>query len=392
LNSPRTAGAISLKAETVRVFGDAAFTIRRIREVLKQLDPTNIKILSTMATIGPRNLLEVSRLTGIPFTTVYHRVGQIESKSKAVVHLLPDVATLGMTRVVVLVAAKPGLEDVVTEALKVPNYWRVIERCEGAFSHHSIQTIPDEFLKEFREYISTMQAMNLIKSFRIIQTGNSYPVFPDFSSYNSSSGEWIFDWEGWLNAVKGGDPTETIQDRRHDPVAVKRIDLEIISYLEEDGRMKFTDIAEKIGTSPQTVKYRYDNNLFPTRIVGTYDFIVWPYPVEVSSFHEFMLEFPDAVCMNKFFSAVKSLFFINQVAKTLRKNTLLVRTRILNSQVENMFTFFSELVNAGQLTSYSTVRLNVGSRLRQTISYELFDPVSGWRWDVYRNLLELNRL
>jgi hypothetical protein len=36
--------------------------------------------------------------------------------------------------------------------------------------------------------------------------------------------------------------------------------------------------------------------------------------------------------------------------------------------------------------------LNVGSRLRQTISYELFDPVSGWRWDVYRNLLELNRL
>jgi hypothetical protein len=29
---------------------------------------------------------------------------------------------------------------------------------------------------------------------------------------------------------------------------------------------------------------------------------------------------------------------------------------------------------------------------RQTISSELFDPVNGWQWDVYKNLLELRKL
>lgn len=378
-----------MKTETVRVFDQGA---GKIREILKQLDPTNIKILSTMAKVGPRNLLEVSRLTGIPFTTVYHRIAQIESKSKQVVQVLPDVSRLGMTRLMVLVAAKPGLEEIVTQALRIPNYWRVIDRCEGAFTHHSIQTIPTKFLKEFREYISTMQAMNLIKSYRIIQTGTSHTIFPDFSSYECGSGEWLFDWEGWLSAVKDGVPTETIQDPRCDPVALERVDLEIISYLEEDGRMRFTDIADKINTSPQTVKYRYDNRLVPAGAVGTFDFDVTPYPVEISSFHEFMLEFSESASMNRFFSVAKKLFFIHQVAKAIRKNTLLVRTRIIHSQVENMFTFFSEMVNAGLLTTYSAVRLNMRSRVRQTISYELFDPASGWQWDVYKNLLELNKL
>jgi len=381
-----------MKTVVVRVFDEPVFTAGRVREALKQLDPTNIKILSTMARVGPRNLLEVSRLTGIPSATVHNRVAQMESKTDEIVYLLANVARLGMTRVVVLMAAKPGLEDLVTHALKIPNYWRIIGRCEGAFTHHSIQTIPTKYLKEFREYISTMRAKNLINAYRIVETGGTFSIFPDFSSYRCSSGEWVFDWEGWLNALKNAEPAEAIKDPRRDPIEVEKIDLQIIASLEDDGRMKFSDIAEKCGCSPQTVKYHYDNKLVPSDIVSTFDFFVFPFPLETSSWHEFMLEFPDAASMNRFVTVAKKLFFIHQLVKALRKNTLIVRTRIMDSQVENMFTFFSEMVNAGQLTSYSAVRLNMTTRLTQSISYDFFDPVSGWKWDLYKNLLELNKL
>lgn len=355
-----------------------------------ELDPTNIKILSTMASVGPRNLLEVSRLTGIPFTTVYHRVAQMESKTKRIVYLLPNVASLGMTRVMVLVAAEAAKEDLVTQALRIPNYWRMIERCEGdEFTHHSIHTIPTKHLEAFREYVSTMRAMNLINAYRIVETGDVFPIFPDFSSYNYSSGEWVFDWEGWLTDLKNAGVSEPIEDPRGDSVEMEKLDLEIISCLELDGRMKFTDIAKKCRCSPQMVKYRYDK-LRPAGIVSTFDFLV--FPLESSSWHEFMLEFPDPASMNQFAKVAKKLFFIHQLVKALRKSTLLVRTRIINSQVENEFTFLSEMVNAGQLTSYSAVRLNMDSRIKHIISYELFDPVSSWQWDVYKNLLELNKL
>jgi DNA-binding Lrp family transcriptional regulator len=156
--------------------------------------------------------------------------------------------------------------------------------------------------------------------------------------------------------------------------------------------MTFTEIAEKINASAQTVKYHYDKRLLSTGVAEKFDFLLTPYPLEISACHECMLEFVDAASMNRFFSVAKKLFFIHHLAKARRKNTLLVRTRIVHSQVENMFTFFSEMVNAGQLISYSAVRLNLNSRLQQTISYELFDDVSGWRWDVYGLLLELNKL
>jgi DNA-binding Lrp family transcriptional regulator len=381
-----------LITETVRIFDDFAWDNKSIREVSKQLDPTNIKILSTMAEAGPRNLLEVSRLTGIPFTTIYHRISKIESKSGKVVSLIPNVAKLGMVRLVVLVASKAGLEDTVTQALKIPNYWRIIERCEGAFTHHSIQTVPVKFLKAFKDYISTMYAMNLIKSFRIIQTSDSQSIFPDFSSYHSATGEWTFHWDEWLNDLTIGTPTNTIQDREGDPVRVEQVDLEIISELEINGRMNFTDIAKRIKASPQAVKYHYDNRLVPSGALGEFHFDVAPYPVEFSAYHEFMLEFADSIAMNRFFSLAKKLFFVDHISKALRKTTLIVRTRMINSQIENMFAFFSEMVNVGILTSYSSVRLNMTSRSHQTISCELFSDPEGWKWDIYGVLLELNRL
>ena len=379
-------------AETVRVFDGFAWNNKSIREVSKQLDPTNIKILSTMAELGPRNLLEVSRLTGIPFTTVYHRISKIESKSGRVASLIPNVARLGMVRLVVLIASKPGLEDTVTQALRIPNYWRTIERCEGAFTHHSIQTVPVKFLKAFKDYISTMYAMNLVKSFRIIQTSDSCSIFADFSNYNSASGEWTFDWDEWLKDLKMRPPTKTIRDPQGDPMSVAKVDVDIISELERNGRMSFTDIAQRIDASPQAVKYHYDIRLVPGGALGQFHFDVAPYPVEFSAYHEFMLEFPDSTTMNRFFSLAQRLFFVDHVSKVLRKTALIVRTRMINSQVENMFAFFSEMVNAGILTSYSAVRLNMNSRLQQTISCELFDDAEGWKWDVYNVLLELNRL
>ncbi|MGP8069564.1 MAG: winged helix-turn-helix domain-containing protein [Candidatus Bathyarchaeia archaeon] len=381
-------------AETVRVFNEFAWTNKEIREVSKQLDPTNITILSTMAEVGPRNLLEVSRLTGIPFTTVYHRISKIETQAGRVVSLIPNVAKLGMVRLVVLVASKPGLEDTVTQALRIPNYWRVIERCEGAFTHHSIQTVPVKFLKAFKNYVSTMYAMNLIKSFRIIPTSDSYSIFADFSSYNSASGEWTFHWDEWLKDLTMKTATNTIEDQQGKPMNVAKVDVEIITYLEENGRMNFVDIAKKINASPQAVKYHYDNRLVPSGAVtvGQYHFDVAPYPVELSAYHEFMLDFTDSAAMNRFFSLAKKLFFVDHLSKAVRKTTLMVRTRMINSQVENMFAFFSEMVNSGILTSYSAVRLNLNSRLRQTLSCELFDEAEGWKWDVYNVLLELNKL
>jgi DNA-binding Lrp family transcriptional regulator len=378
------------RTETVRIVD----LYSGIREISKQLDPTNIKILTIMAKLGPRNLLEVARHCGIPFTTVYHRVAQIEAKSKQVSILIPSVARIGIVRLVVLAAASAGEERRVTEALKIPNLWRTVESCEGAFTHHSVQIVPRTLLKQFKEFIAKMAEMNMIKSYRILATGDSSPNFPDFSSYNSGTNEWTFDWEGWLNVLKDEQPaTRTIADPQESTVDVDKVDLQIVENLEINARASFTDIARDVHLSPQAVKHRFDSKLVPSGLVKEFLFDVVPYPLETAALHEVMLQFTGSEAMNKFFSLVEKLFFVVTVAKMLKQNALIVRTYTLHSQVPAMYDFFSEMARSGLLESYSAARLHLGSRKKQTISSEIFnDQRKEWIWDTDRYRRELKSI
>lgn len=376
-----------LKAETVRI----ADSYAGLREISKQLDPTNVKILTTMAKLGPRNLLDVARHCGIPFTTVYHRIAQIEAKSKQVAILIPNVARIGMVRLVVIAAASVGEEEEVTKALMIPNFWRAIERCEGAFTHHTVQVVPRAFLKQFKEFAAKMAEMNMIKAYRILMTGDSVPNFPDFSFYNTGTNEWTFDWECWMAELNDGKPpSRTIEDPEESTVAVDKVDLQIIENLELNARANFTDIARDVQVSPQTVKHRYDSKLLPNGILNAWQFDVVPYPLETAALHEVMLQFTNKEAMNKFFSIVEKLFFVISVAKVLRQNALLVRTYTLNPQVPRMFDFFSRMAKAGLIQSYSAARLHLGTREKQTISSELFnDQTKEWTWNADEYMIRL---
>jgi hypothetical protein len=132
--------------------------------------------------------------------------------------------------------------------------------------------------------------------------------------------------------------------------------------------------------------------LVPNGIVDKFAFDVYPYPIEVSAYHEVMLEFTNVRNVNKFYSLIGELFFVLGVSKVLRKNSLLVRTCILQSQLLNMFAFFSEMAKSGIIESYSAVRLNIEGRITQTISYELFDDVKGWTFDLKHLMADVRKL
>ena len=169
-------------------------------------------------------------------------------------------------------------------------------------------------------------------------------------------------------------------------------DLMIIKELEKNARKSFAEIAPLLGISLQGVKYHYDKKLVPSEIVKYFGFDVWPYPEEVSAYHEVLLKFTSSVEMNRFFSLVDELFFVLGVSKVLHHNSLMVRTYMLQSQVWSMFSFFSQMAKEGMLESYSSVRQDFSGRETQSISYELFDREKGWTFDLDNCLSELAKL
>ena len=377
-----------LRAEKVRL----ADWHSELRDLMKRLDGTNIKILSAMWKFGPRNLLEVSRKTGIPFTSVYHRVGKLESETGRVAYLVPKKSKLGMVQLTVQVAAKPGREDKVTKALKIPGWWQSISRCEAPFTHHSTHAVPAKFVNEFRKYLRRLPQIRLVTQQRIIPTGDFYPNFPNFSYYNATAKEWKFEWNRWLSALRRHKPTRTIEDPHDYQTVVDRRDLLIVRELQRNARSTFADMAPVLGISLQGVKYHFDKKLVPSGIVEQFGFDITPYPHDVSANHEVMLVFANKLAMNQFFSLLRDLFFVQGVAKILKSNALLIRTYVPQSQLRNMFDFFSELARARVLQSYSTVRLSVAGGEVQTILPELFKDQKGWDFDVRKISSDLSKL
>ena len=364
---------------------------KEIRETTKKLDKTNVRILSAMWKHGPRNLLEVSRRTRIPFTSVYHRVGKLETKTSSVVTLTPQVSGLGLMRVAVLLSANPGCEDKVTAALEIPKYWRRVDRCEGVFTHFSVQLVPVEFLKHFKQYIKRLQELGLITKYSIMHTSEYVPNFPNFDYYNPANNEWTFQWGHWLTALSKK-PTGAIEDPVSYNIRANKKDMLIVRELEKDARKSFAELAPLLGISLQGVKYHYDKKIVPAGIVKYFGFDVLPYPEALSAYHEILLNFKNSREMNGFYSLMRELFFVLGVAKVLHQNALLVSTYIPQKEVPSLFTFLSEMAHDGHIESYSAIRLNFVPRQAQTIPYELYDEETGWNFDLKKCKAELSKL
>jgi DNA-binding Lrp family transcriptional regulator len=362
----------------------------RVFEASKMLDSLNTTILSEMGALGPRNLLEVSRQTKIPFTTVYHRVGKLEKRIGRIAWLLPTYSRLGLTRLVIIAKARPGAEEQLTRALKLPNYWASVTRCEGGFTHHSIQRIPIENLAKFQSYVKQLVRVGLVDNVEVIRVGDVLPLNLKFNCYDTTKRTWRFPWDKWFEKLVRLKAVKKIDDPAGYTRLADKHDMFIVKELQKNARTRFSRLAPLLGMTLPGVKYHYDR-LVARGVCKHFAIDVFPFPIEISAVYDVMLDFPSRERMNRFFTIVNDLFFFIDVTKVIGKNSLLLRAYIPEMQVSNMFQFLSELTRRKMLASYSTLRLRFETRVSQTISYELFDEKKGWIFDYEKYTAELRK-
>jgi len=364
---------------------------KRLFEAFGLLDSLNTRILRCMAEVGPRNLLEVSRRTGIPFTTVYHRVSKFEKRVGRIAELIPSFSKLGLTCLVVVGKARPGAEEQLTEGLKLPNYWWSITRCEGGFTHHSVHCFPVEHLTSFSRYLKQLSRSGLVDNLETIRVGDLLPLSLDFRQYDTVDQTWCFAWDKWFEKLMRHKAVGRIDDPIDYTRVVDKHDLLIVKEFQKNGRTTLAELAPIMGMTLPGVKYHHDR-LVARGVCKHFSIEMFPYPIEVSAVYDIMLDCPNRERMNRFFSFASNLFFFLDITKVIGKNSLLLRAYIPEMQVSNMFQFLSELTRRKMLTSYSALRLRFETRLRQTISYELFDEKKGWVFDYEKCLTGLKKI
>jgi len=361
-------------------------------KVIYALDEANIRIISLMHKLGPRNLLEVARAAGLPPTTVYDRARKLEERFRALASANLDHSKLGLRKCITLVESNPGMEDHVTEALAVPNYWKTITRCEGGFTHYGLHAIPEGRSQEFEKYVAEIENSGLIRKHETIWVTDYHYVFPNFRLYDPENRSWSFEWHRWSDCVKERKTPKAIRDPSGYSNKADRIDMLILTDLEINARAKFSDISKLIGITLQAVKHRYDKRIVPRGLIKEFVMNVFPYPPEFSDLYEVLLAFEDEESMNSFFAVSEEMFPIQRTVKVLDEKKLSVRAYCPRSETEHLFSMLSDLARSDLVADYSAVRLRPETQTWQTVSAELFEDKTGWKYESSQHFAALGTI
>jgi len=370
----------------------AEHRIRLMGKLMYALDEANIRILTLMHELGPRNLLEVARAAGLPPTSVYDRARKLEERLKALSTANLDHSKLGLRKCVTLVESNPGMEEYVTEALAVPNYWKTITRCEGGFTHYGLHAIPDGRSHEFEKYVNRIEDLGLVRKHETVWVTDYHYAFPNFRLYDPVNRSWSFEWDRWGQRIKERRSSKVIHDPPVFSNEADRTDILILTELEIDARAKFSDISKLLGITLQAVKHRYDKRIVPRGLIKEFVMTVLPYPYELSDLYEVLLAFEDEEGMNAFFGVCGEMFPILRTVKVLGERKLSVRAYSPRNETGRLFSMLSGLARSGLVADYSAVRIRPETQTQQTISAELFENKTGWRYESSQHFAALETI
>lgn len=366
--------------------------LRLMGKFMFALDEANIRILTLMQRIGPRNLLEVARAAGLPPTTVYDRARKLEERFGVLSTANLNHAKLGLKKCITLVEANPGMEEFVTEALAIPNYWKTLTRCEGGFTHYALHAIPESQTREFEKYMAETQKAELVRKHETIWVSDYHYSFPNFQLYDPTSGTWSFEWGRWADRIKEKTSPKRIADTVHYSIEADRADMLMLAELEIDARAKFSDISKVLGITLQAVKHRYDKRITPRGLVKEFVVNVLPHPPELSDLYEILLTFEDQESMKSFFGVSEEMFPILRTLKVLGEKKLGIRAYSPRNETERLFAMLSGLARSGVVSDYSAVRIRPETQTRQTISTEVFEDKVGWKYESAQHLAALDAI
>ena len=357
-------------------------------------DPLDVRILEALDSLGPRNISQVARALGTDDAKVRSKIRRMSSDFYLRMSATVYHTNLGLKKAVAFVPANPGYEDLLFNCLKLNPFFHYLTRCYGAYEGcFAIYTIPINHCLEFTSFLQEIEKLGIAKETRIFWSTCFHTVNRTSMWFDCEFSMWIFPWSKWTEEIpnQGTSLPYTLVDPKDFPNrANDQFDLWITAKLEVDARSSLTEIAKMLKTTPQNIRYHYQEHILPRGLIEKFQIFMFPFDREVSSMFWFMFKFDRAENMAKFALSLLDKPFANVVGKILGENALVAQIYLPMLEFRRFVEGLSQLCRNGLLKSYEYViqDLRKGKWARQTIPYEHSDNVE---W-VYNHDQQIERL
>jgi DNA-binding Lrp family transcriptional regulator len=348
----------------------------------RKLSAQDVAILEGLALHNPRNVSDLASQLKMPRPSLRYRIKRLHSHFSLNLYGNVYHTYIGLRKAVVLADAKPGYEELLYECLKANDYWLYASQCIGALRCLAIYGIPAGKEKEFEGFISQLQELNLVHNVNFIWSTCIQIINATGTWFDRTSGEWSFPWDSWVEEVQRtqGELPCTLKEPDGYVQKADWVDIMILKELEKDCTIKLTEIAKKLGTSPERVMYHFKNHVIEEGMFEGYQVLAEHYKNLCADSYFFQFYFTNQENLTKFACSLMYKPFGRYMGKEYGKNALFVQIYLPREQLKNFLRAISKLVRAGFMESYEYVIQDLTRTQRQTISYEFFKG-SNWEYD-----------
>jgi len=361
----------------------------------KLLTTVDVKILQTLCDVGPRNLSKVARIVGVRRDTLEFRIKRLKLNPQIFLNIHTNIyhTNLGLKKAVVVVEAKPGMEQLLFECLKVNGFWLYVCRSYGIGEGcTAIYTVPVEHCQEFEEFIHEMRRLGVAKNARIFWSTCFQGGRITSDWFDSNEENWIFRWDNWIEEVQKQttDLPYTLTEPKSYPICGDEIDVRMLMKLEKDATTNFSEIAKMLGISRQAAQFRFNKHIMERNLIEGYQIALMRYGNSPFVMALFIISFHNYETLAKFARSLLNKFFIITTGKILGENAILTEVFLPTSEFRKFIDALSTLARMKLVRSYKYAIQDLRIRARQTISGEFFKGNS-WIYDHKKHMEALQQ-
>ena len=359
-------------------------------KLFEVIDEQNLKIIEALYNIGPRNLMKLSRVTGIPKSTLYNRVRKIRQTGVSVEPLI-NVSKMGLKRFFIKIHVKPG--KLVTTYDIINNIpWRRMV----VASHEPYEMIFAKFYAPARhEYIirkllERLVALRLIKNYKVYETHEELFGLGLSSKYVDTGEKTVkLPWQEWYNSVvnstswkRNNLPLNILENPQYE-VKVDKHDVIILQYLEVDAFKDYVELGKLVGLSPATVKHHYSKHLVGYKVILGYVPRVALFHPDMLNYLYGIIDFPDEKAMLNFVNTLWNSPIMPRFARVLGDSKIIATFEIPKTEEVKFLAFMEGLVKENIVYDYTLYPIVVRTLSTWTIPAEMFTE-HGWLsgWDI----------
>ena len=342
------------------------------------------RIISAIGSAGPRNVAQISRMTGAHQETIRYklkkRFGRLGFRFHAEVDynklgLHPHWATLDFSK------THHRMAPQILRALNQVGYLIYFAKIVPQGNYVSLFALPDSAADQYRRLLGRLGDKGILRSFTLDEVLVSRHSVMNPRYFNFRSGRWEIEW----GKVAEQPPLPLPQRGKLRAEDFDYYDLLIIKELQKDSLQHLTGIARKLKVHQKTLEYHYRTHVQKWKLVPSYT-IRWAQDTTKRLVHL------TAMTQLTFHNLSRTEFTQTQAA--ISKVPFLWTEDVLQNgdYIAMMYVPFTDIIN---VTSYLNQAVpNLASKVEMgfikpqeassfTIPYGMYQN-GGWKFDIRR--------